>query len=70
MLGIGQEDGAAAKVLSDTGAGTMLDWPRSEAMADFICSVKEGSFKVGGKGIEAYSRRTLTGEMVKLFESI
>ena len=70
VLGIGQEDGAAAKVLSDTGAGTMLDWPRSEAMADFICSVKDGSFKAGGKGIEAYSRRTLTGEMVKLFESI
>lgn len=70
VLGIGQEDGAAAKLLVDTGAGIMLDWPRTEAMADFVCSVKEGSFKAGGKGIEAYSRRTLTGEMVKLFESI
>ena len=70
VLGIGQEDGAAARVLSDTGAGIMLDWPRSEAMADFICKVKEGGFKAEGKGIEAYSRRTLTGEMVKLFESI
>ena len=70
VLGIGQEDGAAARVLSDTGAGIMLDWPRSEAMADFICKVKDGGFKAEGNGIEAYSRRTLTGKMVKLFESI
>ncbi len=70
VLGIGQEDGAAAQLLTTTGAGIMLDWPRSEAMADFVCKVRDGSFKAEGKDIGAYSRRTLTGQMVKLFESI
>jgi len=70
VLGIGQEDGAAAKVLGDAGAGVMLDWPRTEAMADFICRVHDGSFTAAGTGIEDYSRLALTRKMTELFESL
>ena len=70
VLGIGQEDGAAAKLLTDTGAGVMLDWPRTEAMADFICRVRDGSFRAAGTGIEACSRLALTRKMTELFESL
>ena len=70
VLGIGQEDGAAAKLLSDAGAGTMLDWPRTEAMADFISRVHDGSFTAAGTGIGAYSRLSLTRKMTELFDSL
>ena len=70
VLGIGQEDGAAAKLLADAGAGTMLDWPRTEAMADFISRVHDGSFTAAGTGIGAYSRLALTRKMTELFDSL
>jgi len=70
VLGIGQEDGAAAQLLSESNAGIMLDWPRGEAMADFICKVRNGEFKALGTGIEKYSRRNLTKKMIDLFEQL
>jgi len=70
VLGIGQEDGAAAQLLHESNAGIMLDWPRGEAMADFICKVRNGEFKALGTGIEKYSRRNLTKKMIDLFEQL
>ena len=36
ILGIGQEDGAMARVLADTGAGITADWDNPDAMRAFI----------------------------------
>ena len=47
-----------------------FDWPRTEAMADFICRVHDGSFTAAGTGIEDYSRLALTRKMTELFESL
>lgn len=70
VLGIGQEDGAAAQLLNKSNAGIMLDWPRGEEMADFISKVRNGEFKSLGTGIEKYSRRNLTKKMIELFEQL
>jgi glycosyltransferase involved in cell wall biosynthesis len=70
VLGIGQEDGAAAQLLRESNAGIMLDWPLGEAMADFICKVRNGEFKALGTGIGKYSRRNLTKKMIDLFEQL
>ncbi len=38
VLGIGQEDGAAAEVLRDSGAGEMFGWDRRDGLIEFICA--------------------------------
>ena len=61
VLGIGQEDGAAAEVLRDSGAGEMFGWDRRDGLIDFICG-KHGK----PENIGRYSRRALTGKLVEL----
>lgn len=70
VLGIGQEEGAAAMVLSDTGAGQMYDWDRQEEMASFIdrqwqahLSGQDGA--VSGD-IDRYSRKELTRRLTEI----
>ena len=70
VLGIGQEDGAAACVLADTGAGIMCDWDQEEKMDSFI-SKEWDRFRGGDKtqiksDIGKYSREYLTGKLVGL----
>ena len=70
VLGIGQEDGAAAKVLEDSGAGLMLDWDRESGMDAFIADVWD-SYRKGipvesGSNIDKYGRKALTGQLVKI----
>lgn len=61
VLGIGQEDGAAAEVLRDSGAGEMFGWDRRDGLIEFICAARRR------KGdIEKYSRRVLTGKLLDL----
>lgn len=61
VLGIGQEDGAAAEVLRDSGAGEMFGWDRRDGLIEFICAARRR------KGdIEKYSRRVLTGKLLEL----
>lgn len=70
VLGIGQEDGAAAAVLRDSGAGEMFDWDRQRAMEDFIYGIWQSgrNGKPAGKGsnVDKYSRKALTGQLVKI----
>ena len=61
VLGIGQEDGAAAEVLRDSGAGEMFGWDRRDGLIDFICGAHDGA-----SGIGKYSRRVLTEKLVEL----
>lgn len=62
VLGIGQEDGAAAQVLQDSGAGRMFDWDKEDELLEFI-----GADHSEGTGrIEKYSRRELTAKLIEL----
>ena len=61
VLGIGQEDGAAAEVLRDAGAGRMFGWDRRDGLMEFICGAHDGA-----SGIGKYSRRVLTEKLVEL----
>ena len=61
VLGIGQEDGAAAEVLKDAGAGVMFGWDRRDGLMEFICGAHDGA-----SGIGKYSRRVLTEKLIEL----
>ena len=74
ILGIGQEDGAMARVLANTGAGVTAGWDNLEAMRDFIDKAWE-QFKAGGVppvegDIARFSRRSLTRELAALLERV
>ena len=74
VLGIGQEDGAMARVLANTGAGVTAGWDNLEAMRDFIDKAWE-QFKAGGVppvegDISRFSRRSLTRELAALLERV
>lgn len=62
VLGIGQENGAAAEVLRDSGAGEMFGWDRRDGIAEFIF----GNHDHDGSGLAKYSRRVLTAKLVEL----
>lgn len=67
VLGIGQEDGAAATLLRETGAGRMFDWDKEEELREFI----ESEWKKHLDGVQAplrsdieqYSRKALTAKL-------
>ena len=74
ILGIGQEDGAMAHVLADTGAGVTAGWDNLAAMRDFIDQAWE-QHKAGGVpavsgDIARFSRRNLTRELAALLEKV
>ena len=74
ILGIGQEDGAMARVLVDTGAGVTADWDNMDAMRAFIDQAWE-RHKAGGVppvsgDITRFSRRSLTHELAALLEQV
>ena len=69
VLGIGQEGGAAATMLSDSGAGVMYDWDRTEPIRSFIDASWERHLQ-GTDGpctgnIAAYSRLELTRRLAE-----
>ena len=74
VLGIGQEDGVAAQVLKDTGAGEMFDWENEAGIAAVINRAwmrhKTGAFAFHTAGRDGYSRRILTARLVDLLEKI
>lgn len=61
ILGIGQENGMAAKLLKDSGTGEMFDWENVKGMERFlkkpVCNPQN---------IERFSRRCLTEKLSKL----
>ena len=84
VLGIGQEDGAAAQVLADTGAGLMCDWDRSAAIRSAVdrawsahlaaaCPDSEARDKVPAfnpSGLDRYTRRHLTRILATLLNQL
>jgi len=74
VLGIGQDDGAMARVLADTGAGVTADWENMDAIRAFIDKAWE-QHKAGGVppeegDIARFSRRNLTRELAALLEQV
>ena len=75
ILGIGQTDGAMARVLEDSIAGAMVDWDDENALKQFL----EGAWKAfqtlgvvppTNGNIEKYTRENLAAELARLLESI
>ena len=61
VLGIGQEDGAAATVLRDAAAGEMFDWDKKEELLVFLDAEHPQT-----AGIEKYTRRALTERLAEV----
>ena len=61
VLGIGQEDGAAAQILRDAGAGQMFDWDKKEELTAFLDAPHPET-----TGIEKYTRRALTAQLIQI----
>ena len=61
VLGIGQSDGAAARILRDAGAGDMFDWDEQDALLAFLDATHPQTTDIG-----KYSRRALTAQLTKI----
>lgn len=72
VLGIGQSDGAAAKVLRDAGAGEMYDWDETAPLQAFIKREwqrwLEGDNSPLPGAADKYARPELTRQLVALLE--
>ncbi len=74
VLGIGQPDGAMARVLTAAQAGVTADWEDATAMRAFIGKAWEqycqGSVPVTSGDIGPYSRRATAHELAQLLERL
>ncbi len=71
VLGIGQPDGIAAKVLEDSGAGVMRDWDDVSGIRETAQAVFEGRLICNGNAdLEKYTRRALTGQLAELLDKL
>jgi glycosyltransferase involved in cell wall biosynthesis len=74
ILAVGPTDGDAAKILTETAAGTMLDFEdikiTKKTILEYYNRFKNGSLAVESNSIERFSRRSLTGELVGLLEKL
>jgi phosphoribosylpyrophosphate synthetase len=70
VLGIGQERGAAVRLLTETGSGVMYDWDRLDPLRNYIDSAWERHLS-GEDGplqtdVSEYSREALTEKLSKV----
>ncbi len=74
VLGIGQSDGAMARILSETGAGIVCEWEDKAAMRSFIDKCwgihLSGESWNNTKNIGQYSRPAVTAKMAALMDSL
>ena len=74
VLGIGQEDGAMAALLKETGVGTVCDWDNKEGMKVALDAAWEhyldGDKPLEAGPVEENSRRALTRKMAALLDSL
>lgn len=74
ILAIGPTDGDVAVVLNETGAGIIVDFQdekgTKEAILEYYKRFKTGSLKVQSDSIVRFSRRSLTGELSILLNSL
>lgn len=74
VLGIGQTDGAMARVLNSTKAGVVFNWDDEASIRKYIDICWErfnnDTLKADTENIEQFSRRALTARMAALMDSI
>jgi glycosyltransferase involved in cell wall biosynthesis len=74
ILAIGPTDGDAAAVLSETGAGKMIEFSdektTKQIILDYYSCYKSGQFNINLNSIERFSRKSLTGELSELLNSL
>jgi len=74
VLGIGQTDGAMARILSDAKAGETFGWEDEKGMALFIDKIwkdfSSGKESLCDGDINKYSRKATTERMAALFDKI
>lgn len=74
ILGIGQTDGAMARVVAQARAGEVYDWPDEAGLRSAVDrlwdSYLRGETGVGSDGIEAYSRRSTARQMAALLDEL
>ncbi len=74
ILCIGPPSGDCAAVISETQSGVVVNFEDSEGMKkavlDFYDEFKSGTLAVSGKGVEKYSRRNLTKQLVADLDEI
>lgn len=61
VLGIGEPEGAAARILRDAGAGEMFDWDGQEALLAFLDAPHPPTADIG-----KYTRRALTAQLTQI----
>ena len=74
MLGIGQSDGAMARVVADCSAGVVCEWEDEEGMRRFLTDAWE-AFKAGGVkptsgDVSAFTRRATAHSLARLLENV
>jgi len=74
IFAVGPTDGDAADVLRETGAGVMVGFldeiSSKQAILDFYNQFKTNKLSVQSKSVERFSRRSLTGELANLLNSL
>ena len=74
VLGIGQPDGAMARILEEAKTGTVIDWENKEGIAEYIdlCWKRhlEGGLTTEGADLLRFTRRSTTRQMAELFSRI
>ena len=74
ILGVGPTDGDAAAVLHETGGGVMVDFLDQKAtkqcILDYYTKYKSNTLIVQAGSVEKYSRRSLTGQLATLLNTL
>ena len=74
ILAVGPTNGDAARVLKDTGAGTMVGFSdevaTKNAILQYYASYKNRTLSVQTESVVRFSRRSLTGELATLLNSL
>lgn len=74
ILAIGPTDGDVAAILTETGAGKMVDFyneeKTKEAILNYYNSFKNNTLTIQSESIERFSRKYLTGELSKLLDTL
>lgn len=74
VLGIGQTDGAMARIINSTKAGVVFDWNDEISIKKYIdiCwdRFNSGTLNAGTGNIEQFSRKALTSRMAALMDSL
>lgn len=74
ILAIGPIDGDAAAVLNETGTGKIIDFNdiinTKKAILYFYNQFRSNTLNIQPKSVERFSRRSLTGELAKLLDTL